>query len=103
LIYVYFRLSCCGKLFKDPDVPVNRKITAKGKRVFIESNAPGGLYDRCPAFLKLAESWTDILGRAVNIRLRIDLTPVKDLPAAEKEGLGPIEIIRLRPEGKENG
>jgi hypothetical protein len=75
---------------------VNEKVLVEGKRTLFKSDdiketGARGLYSQFPALGDFAERWSAILGRDVEIKLKMDLTPIRKIKASAD---GPIEFFR---------
>lgn len=67
---------------------MNEKVLVGGERTIFRNSGPGGVAERFPDIVEFNERWSEILGREVDVKLRVDL----DLPPKPKTG--PIEFFR---------
>jgi hypothetical protein len=70
---------------------VNDKVMIGGERTIFKSGGHNGTYSQFPELEKFAERWKENLGRDVDIKLKIDLTPIDNIT---KPAVGPIEFFR---------
>ena len=74
-----------------PNPPVNDKVMVDGEKTLFKSSEPGGLYSQFPVLGKFADKWSKILGREVDIKLKIDISPIGKIRRPTE---GPIEFYR---------
>ena len=74
-----------------PNPGINEDVMVGGKKTIFKSGGPGGLYSQFPQLREFALRWSKILRREVDIKLKIDLTPVPRLKPSKR---GPIEFYR---------
>jgi hypothetical protein len=60
----------------------NPKMVIAGEHTIFKNNAPeeGGFFQQCPELASLAQRYSDELGREVDFKLRLDRTPVSEIP-----------------------
>lgn len=75
-------------------VATNDEVLNKHGKVFFRSSGMYGFYQTFPQFESLARHWEKELGRAIDLRLKMDLTPVAQLPDPPNVGPGPILLLR---------
>jgi hypothetical protein len=78
--------------FENPNV--SEDIIRDGEKVIFKSNKPGGFFAAFPEFAELAGRWEKELGREVDFKLKLEPTPVSDLPEYKDPGAGPIVLFR---------
>lgn len=86
-------------MLQDPASQANEKVVVGGKKTIFKNQIQGaqgqllegGFHSKFPAFKSLCDKWSKVLGREVDIKLRIDMTPPSKVP---KPTGGPIEILR---------
>ena len=74
-----------------PNPAVNDKVMVGGEKTIFKSNGAGGLYSQFPQLEEFARRWKGILGRDIEIKLKIDITPVEQIKTPRQ---GPIEFFR---------
>lgn len=81
-------------LMQNPNAAPNDVVLRDGERVIFKSGGPGGFFEAFPQFADLASDWTDKLkGREVDFKLKMDLTPIAELPPPPASG-GPIGLVQ---------
>jgi hypothetical protein len=81
-------------MLQNPDAAANDVVLRNGERVIFKSSGPGGFFEAFPQFADLAREWKDKLGgRDVDFKLKMDLTPIDQLPPPPGSG-GPIPLVR---------
>jgi hypothetical protein len=81
-------------LLDDPKVAANEEVLVGGERVFFRNGGKAGFYQVFPQFERLVRRWEQELGRAIELRLKVDLTPIARLPDPPAAGPGPIPLVR---------
>ncbi len=89
-----FSPELAGALLDNPKAAGNEEVLAGGKRVFFRNGGEAGLYQVFPQFESLVRQWEQELGRAIELRLRLDVTPVAQLSDPPAMGPGPILLLR---------
>jgi hypothetical protein len=89
-----FSPELAGALLDNPKSAANEEVLEGGERVFFRNGGEGGFYQAFPRFESLMRRWEKELGRAVDLRLRLSLTPVAQLPDPPAVGPGPILLLR---------
>jgi hypothetical protein len=72
----------------------SRYLEETGKRVYCRNNGEAGFLQRFPQFESLVRRWEKALGRAIDFRLKLNLTPIAQLPDPPAVGPGPILLLR---------
>jgi hypothetical protein len=83
-----------GALLDNLESAANEEVLRAGKRVYFRNGGAGGFLQLFPDFESLARRWEKELGRGIELRLRLDLTPVARLPDPPAIGPGPILLLR---------
>jgi hypothetical protein len=79
---------------ENPNARANEELLEDGKRVYCRNNGEAGFFQAFPQFESLVRRWEKALGRAIDLRLRLTLTPVAQLPDPPAVGPGPILLLR---------
>src|SRR5262249_13747404 len=81
-------------LLRNPKPAVNEEIATQGEWVFFRNAGQRGFYQAFPQFESLGRRWENVLGRAIDFRLRLSLMPIAQLPDPPAVGPGPILLLR---------
>ena len=81
-------------LLDNPKAAANEEVLEGGERVYFRNGGEGGFFQVFPQFESLVRRWEYELGRAIDSRLKIDLTPIARLPDPPAVGPGPILLLR---------
>src|SRR5262249_39686192 len=92
-------LSSC---FERPGAKANEEVVGYGaiylaevgERVYCRNNGEAGFFQAFPQFEALVRRWEKALGRMIDFRLRLSLTPVAQVPDPPAVGPGPIVLLR---------
>jgi hypothetical protein len=81
-------------LLDSPSAAANEEILEGGQHVYFRNGGDGGFYRAFPQFESLVRRWERELGRAIELRLKLELAPVAQLPDPPAVGPGPILLLR---------
>jgi hypothetical protein len=89
-----FSPELAGALLDNPKAAANEEVLWGGERVFFRNGGEGGFYQAFPQFESLVRRWEKEFGRAIELRLKLDVTPTARLPDPPAVGPGPILLLR---------
>jgi hypothetical protein len=81
-------------VFQHPHAGSNKEVIQGQEYAFCRNNGEGGFLQSFPQFEALARRWEKALGRVIDFRLKLNLTPVAQLPDPPAVGPGPILLLR---------
>jgi hypothetical protein len=88
-----FSPELAAALLQNPKAAANEEILEGGRRVHFRNGGDGGFFQVFPQFESLVRRWEKELGRAIDFRLRLSVTPISELPAPPTVGPGPILLL----------
>jgi hypothetical protein len=89
-----FSPELAAVLLRTPTVGANEEVLAGRERVYFRNGGAAGFYQTFLQFESLVRRWEQELGRAIELRLKLNLTPVAQLPDPPAVGPGPILLLR---------